>query len=830
MLVALAACQPTVRGRCSSDSDCRAGSACSLDGLCVNVLRPTVNVFVPVTSDMVNGWVARTSGTLEVQAQVDDGAGSGAASATLTLDQCPTAVPCSYAGTVVSRPSAGAATFSFTVPRAVQAAGSEAPVTGVIVALDQVQNVGRKTVSLKIDDAPPALGPVVLVTAGVKGEDGHRWFPGGASAAPVEIAVAASDHGAGLLDLALHLDPADVATGTADPGPLANADGSFHFLLPAAAVVGREGALRFSLTARDALHHTASLPEAPASVFVDDDPPVVSNVVVNYASAMPALAAVCSPTGNVICGRGATVAGVFVADHLLRDDTATVTFDAQDCGAGLPPSGGAGLNGLDAATAAAPTPSSTCANSNPVHHYTLLLDVSAQSPGAPDPNGSEKLALDGHSIDLLGRRADNLDGAALISIVRWRSPLFGGAAPSGSPALLPGNPPRQVVIGTAAVSGANLFILDPQGGQVQGATVARISSDVAVDKAGVIYAVGVIPGSLGNPDASKLTMFDSASTPTTFAACDVANATLSWPPVIAGMPGAPLAVLVANATSAVNNVFVFQKGNCTPIDQEPLTLDGQTMFNGASAEGSTLFFAHGAGFTSSAFNGTFDPVGVSYSGSGGNPPARGGPAILGASPTETPIFAGGDKKVHKAQFNPSCTGTPCWQSAMTWTNISANLNGTPVFDANAVYVTDSNGVVYAFSQAVAGATTSQVAPTTTLAVSSPVLVGTGQALVVQHDATVRLVTPAAPVSSNAVTLLQMRTPAGALASYAASGPPPTPVVDARGSGGVAYIPDGAGYVWAVQIDQAPVAASATAWPRPGRDSCNSRNAAASYCP
>ena len=37
-------------------------------------------------------------------------------------------------------------------------------------------------------------------------------------------------------------------------------------------------------------------------------------------------------------------------------------------------------------------------------------------------------------------------------------------------------------------------------------------------------------------------------------------------------------------------------------------------------------------------------------------------------------------------------------------------------------------------------------------------------------------------------------------------------------------------VWAVQLGQAPVAASATAWPRPGRDTCNSRNASASYCP
>jgi hypothetical protein len=54
-------------------------------------------------------------------------------------------------------------------------------------------------------------------------------------------------------------------------------------------------------------------------------------------------------------------------------------------------------------------------------------------------------------------------------------------------------------------------------------------------------------------------------------------------------------------------------------------------------------------------------------------------------------------------------------------------------------------------------------------------------------------------------------------------------VDARGSGSVAYLIDGAGWLWAIQLDKLPLAASATVWPRPSRDSCNSRDAEAA-CP
>src|SRR5262249_20688370 len=59
--------------------------------------------------------------------------------------------------------------------------------------------------------------------------------------------------------------------------------------------------------------------------------------------------------------------------------------------------------------------------------------------------------------------------------------------------------------------------------------------------------------------------------------------------------------------------------------------------------------------------------------------------------------------------------------------------------------------------------------------------------------------------------------------------PPVPALEPSGSYGVAYVPDGAAWLWVITLPAPPMQASSTAWPRPGRDSCNSRSGGAS-CP
>ncbi len=174
---------------------------------------PSVTVSVPVASDASpNGWVPRTSGNLEVRARVDDGNGSGPASATLSLDTCPGGgLGCSYAGSVFSHQK-GTVVFSFQVPRTVQAQGSEAPIAVTVSALDAAGNQGKGAGTLQIDDAAPKIGSTALVTAGVTGEGGNTWFVGGSGAPPVEIAVPVTDLGSGVLSLALMLDTAGTSS------------------------------------------------------------------------------------------------------------------------------------------------------------------------------------------------------------------------------------------------------------------------------------------------------------------------------------------------------------------------------------------------------------------------------------------------------------------------------------------------------------------------------------------------------------------------------------------------------------------------------------------
>jgi len=83
------------------------------------------------------------------------------------------------------------------------------------------------------------------------------------------------------------------------------------------------------------------------------------------------------------------------------------------------------------------------------------------------------------------------------------------------------------------------------------------------------------------------------------------------------------------------------------------------------------------------------------------------------------------------------------------------------------------------------------------------------------------------VRSDGVVALASAAGVVPLLQVALTSAPVAPVVDTHGSGGVAYVADGGGWVTALQIAVPPLAAGQNAWPRPGRDSCNSRNAASS---
>jgi hypothetical protein len=158
---------------------------------------------------------------------------------------------------------------------------------------------------------------------------------------------------------------------------------------------------------------------------------------------------------------------------------------------------------------------------------------------------------------------------------------------------------------------------------------------------------------------------------------------------------------------------------------------------------------------------------------------------------------------------------------------TSGLPTTPVFDGTTIYAADDKGTVYAWSWS-SGTPVPPgwpVSPSSSLTVSPPVLLEGAGVLVVYSDGKVKIIGSGGTTQQQVIgTLLE---------------PPVTPLapaIDLRNlgtsPGGVAYVAASGGWIYAWQIAAAPKTASVTVWPRPGHDSCNSRNANTSniVCP
>jgi outer membrane protein assembly factor BamB len=190
---------------------------------------------------------------------------------------------------------------------------------------------------------------------------------------------------------------------------------------------------------------------------------------------------------------------------------------------------------------------------------------------------------------------------------------------------------------------------------------------------------------------------------------------------------------------------------------------------------------------------------------------------------------GGAQIVHRS-LKATCglLNSPCWKDDPTYTDGStgstAVLPFTPVFDGSTIWTADSAGVVYIWAQDTGKLLNSRGLGA---AVSSPVLLQGGAALIVHHDGSVQILTPAATATLTSLTLVNV---SANVVPFPLT--PVPPAIDVRASGGVAYVPAPQGWVYALQIPQAPMPAGPAVWPRPGHDSCNSRNASTSntVCP
>ncbi|MGZ6124468.1 MAG: outer membrane protein assembly factor BamB family protein [Myxococcales bacterium] len=724
--------------------------------------------------------------------------GTDPVSAVLTVASC-AASTCTFPGTAVQ------GGFTFRVPRDVQAVGSAALRSFQVTVSDRAGNQGVGNGLLQIDDAPPTIGNISTVSAGTVGEDGATWFAGGAGKPDVEIAVAVTDPGAGVSSLTLHLDPADVVAGTLlDPPPVAGPGGTVHFQLPVSGMRG-EGPMRFSLLATDVLGHGSSAPVN--SILVDAVPPSVTPPSVNYAGAQPP--AVCDPAA--VCGRQSS-------SHLLRDDTAVLSFDVTDCGAGTAAAaivvgvpGGKKVTAVETGAGGQP-----CTNGNLTHHFQATVDFGDAAPSLPaaDATGTALVPVNGSGVDRLqnvgtGAAPEGVssgDGLALVSLWRWKRQIPG--PPTGAPVLLPAN--GRVAIGTAT----KVTALSATGAQTWTQSVAAgVGADLALGPSGKIYAVSPL-ASCASSCTGTLTIVSPGGTP---APCQQSNTSLGAAPAIttATVSGNPVEVAVVVATARrgllTNNLFVYP-GTCSSIDNQYL-INGTAELTGVSALPGKVVLSSAVTFTSIDQNGTNFNFGsaASYNGTASVLDAA---ALIPAAPMNA-IFGNSNGDLHRAAAS-TCSGNSCWKDAYATPSPRSpgGLSRTPVFDGTHIYTADDAGNVSSWLQSTGAAEWTQALGDL---ISGPAILqaSAGTVLVVQKDGSVKM------VSGAGVGLLL------SVASY--GGAPPVPAIEAAGSYGLAYVPDGAGWVWAVSLPSPPMQASAVAWPRPGRDSCNSRSAGAP-CP
>jgi hypothetical protein len=252
----------------------------------------------------------------------------------------------------------------------------------------------------------------------------------------------------------------------------------------------------------------------------------------------------------------------------------------------------------------------------------------------------------------------------------------------------------------------------------------------------------------------------------------------------------------------------------------------------------TAFGSHGAGFSSVPLNASSFGSSADYAGSSGSSLyAPAAPAIYLDGGAPEPIFGAyassaldagtGIVRDADAGMCGVLNNTACWTPGPL--NRALDVSHTPLFAGGYGFATDDKGVVQAFP--LSGGTALTNAASTAKYVSAPLLLGNAAPpanplVVVQSDGRVRVLT-LSPASDTTVLTV---------GTFVAR--PSTPVADARKSGAlsgsVIYVIDGGGctttpcasWVWALQSDAPPLPASSTSWVRPGRDSCNTRNAQA----
>ncbi|HET7784940.1 MAG TPA: hypothetical protein VFL36_03140 [Myxococcales bacterium] len=198
-------------------------------------------------------------GLLDVNATIDDGDGSGMASARVLLDGVP----------VASQPPPSGSGWAFQPDLAALIPGTDGPVTVRVEGVDAVGNVGAAEQVINVDTLPPAVSaPRVETAPDLIDAFGRGWFRGptlAPGAADIVVSAAIADQH---LVNAGAAAPAAVVAGARYPGTFAA--GRWTFTIPRSAGLNAGGAVPVVFDAEDvAGNHPA--PDAPQAILFFDD-------------------------------------------------------------------------------------------------------------------------------------------------------------------------------------------------------------------------------------------------------------------------------------------------------------------------------------------------------------------------------------------------------------------------------------------------------------------------------------------------------------------------------------------------------------------------------
>ncbi len=431
------------------------------------------------------GWYAQSGGNIKVTTLINDGSGSGPASAELQVGS--TEPLTSSVGSAV----AGGTNYTFTIPTSVQTTGVETPIALQAAGTDAVGNAGALAaatsgtgapVSLLIDGKGPQITSVSITTAPDATIGGVKWFNQNTGAPELTATATIIDSGSGLNAASVALQ---TSTGSPLVGGTAAGNNVFTFPIPRSSGLstliasGAQATLSLRITATDNVGNTSTA--AIPTFGIDGQKPTVS---FSMTGQYPASGAGCdssAPSGiaastSILCGHD--------GQRFTRngDDGATLVYTASDG------SGGSGTSATGPTCTVPGQSTCTAAYSTTNSNYAFTINPS-QATFSSDADGRGSVSVTVTAQDAVGN-AGTASATVNITRLKWIRSLPGAFGPLKAPAVL-----------TPAISGSRFLLV--AGGSGSSAAIASLDTSGGLLTSTTVGATGAANPELAYSPATE---------------------------------------------------------------------------------------------------------------------------------------------------------------------------------------------------------------------------------------------------------------------------------------------------------------------------------------